>query len=529
MSTHPWLCPLTVIALLVAPRLEAAAPPCRASAYRGGALVVTDPALHPGHLAPGQVLPIRLSRLAAPGPGLAQPGGCERPGSVRYGTLVFRQVSPASVTFTAAFLEAGALGPARTITLLPGDGADLTGDGLQDVVLQVPAKALTAGPAAIDYALLAFPCDAAHTSMFALSPGAFAGGRYPYGISGVTPAGQFIFQSDCLPRLATCAGDLLVQPGPGDVMVEARSGRLARIERARRTLAGLELEYAGPGTPDLFREVFGAACVRVSGSLGELSRSAHSGPSPEWGWAGNLVDAAFSLPLLDDANGRLSLQAAARLNASIDFSAGVTFYGLSARLAADVDETVRLAADCRSARPWSQSFGPFILAAPEFPFTVDGVPLVFCLEVSAGLDLDNRDTGTALQGVRSSGHWGWSSSLAASWGWGGVRVDAPAPAATSSLVFQELPENENRMHGSATVRPWLTVKPRLGLASLLYAECPNRLAVSCTAMNAPPAFRPREDVSYQLEAGFSLDLPVLGSVWTRAWPVYAWSQTLPSD
>ena len=43
------------------------------------------------------------------------------------------------------------------------------------MVFQAPAKALTAGSAAIDYALLAFPCDAAHASTFALAPGAFPG------------------------------------------------------------------------------------------------------------------------------------------------------------------------------------------------------------------------------------------------------------------------------------------------------------------------------------------------------------------
>ena len=521
MSTHLWLCSLTAVILTCLPRLEAAGgPACRA--YRGGGLVVTDPALHPGHLAPGQVLPIRLSRLLPPGPGLPPLQGSEAPGSVRYGQLVFQRVSPSSITFTVAFREAGALGPARTITLLPGDGADLTGDGLQDVVFQAPAKALTAGSAAIDYALLAFPCDAAHASTFALAPGAFPGAKYPYGISGVTPSGEFIFLWD---GPAACAGECLVEPGPGDVMVEARSGRFGRIEQVRRTLAGLDLEYARPGTPDLFREVFGAAFVRVSGDLGHLRR----GFAQEWERQANLVDVAFTQPLMDNAYGKLDVEVAARLSATIDLSASVTFCGLSAQVAVDVDETLRLAADCLSSRPWSQSFGPLILAAPEFGFAVDGVPLVFSLEVSAGLDLDNQDTGTALQGVSSAGHWGWSASLAASWGWRGVQVNAPDPVAASSLVFQGLPENQNQMQGRASIRPWLIIKPRIGFSSLLYAECPNSLALSCTASSAPPSIRAREDVSYQLNAGFSLDLPLLGSVWARAWPVYSWSDTLWSN
>ena len=100
MSTHLWLCSLTAVILTCLPRLEAAGgPACRA--YRGGGLVVTAPALHPGHLAPGQVLPIRLSRLLPPGPGLPPLQGSEAPGSVRYGQLVFQRVSPSSITFMA--------------------------------------------------------------------------------------------------------------------------------------------------------------------------------------------------------------------------------------------------------------------------------------------------------------------------------------------------------------------------------------------------------------------------------------------
>jgi len=339
----------------------------------------------------------------------------------------------------------------------------------------------------------------------------------------VTPSGQFIFQSE---GPTVRAEAFLVEPGPGDVLVEARTGRFGRIGQARRTLAGLDLEYARPGTPFLFREVFGAAFVHVSGDLGQLSRR---GRAQEWDWQANLVDLSFTQPLMDNADGKLDLQVAARLSASIDLTADVTFYGLSAQVAADVDETLRLAADVRSSKPSSQTFGPLTLANPEFGFAVDGVPLVFSLEVSAGLDLDNQDTGTALQGVSSAGHWGWSASLAASWGWSGVEVNAPDPVATSSLVFQALPENRNRMKGSTTIRPWLGIKPRIGFSSLLYAECPNRLAVSCTAASATPAVRVREDVSYQLDAGFSLDLPLLGSVWERTWPVYTWSQVLSSN
>ena len=49
---------------------------------------------------PGQVLPIRLSRLTPPAGGERPPlQGAEVPGSVRYGQLVFQQVSPGRVTF----------------------------------------------------------------------------------------------------------------------------------------------------------------------------------------------------------------------------------------------------------------------------------------------------------------------------------------------------------------------------------------------------------------------------------------------
>ena len=201
--------PLAAAVLIFCAQLAAGTEPAyRTGAYHGGALIVTDPMISRGHLAPGQVLPIRLSRLTPPAdPALPPRRGAETPGSVRYGQLVFQQVSPAGVTFTVAFHEAGEdLGPSRTVTLHLGDSVDLTGDGLPDLALQVPVKALTVGTAAVDYALLSFPCDAAHTAMFALAPEAFAGSTYPYGISGVTAAGNFIFRSDSLaPAQATLA------------------------------------------------------------------------------------------------------------------------------------------------------------------------------------------------------------------------------------------------------------------------------------------------------------------------------------
>ncbi|MDR3671727.1 MAG: hypothetical protein P4L36_12835 [Holophaga sp.] len=534
MPTHRWSHLLAAITLSCWPGLRAAAPE---PAYHGGALVVTDPALHPGHLSPGQVLPIRLSRLVPPA-GAAPPAlqGCEAPGSVRYGQLVFGQLSPACVTFTVTFSPAGTAPPPRTVTLRLGDSVDLAGDGLPDLALRAPVKALTAGAVAIDYALLAFSCDAGHTAMFALAPEAFQDARYPYGISGVTPSGGFIFQSDCLPLRASgvrggnrasfqADRSLLVEPAPGDVLVEVRTGRLERIERVRRTLDGMELQYAPAGTPFLFREVFGAAWVHVSGKLADLGRRyrcGRSAPGPQWDWQENLVDLSFSQPLMDDADGRMELQVAVRLGVSLDLSANVNYYGLTAQLGAEVDEALRLAMDYRGERPWRHAFGPYTVAKPEVGFTVCGVPMSVSMELTAGLDLDNQDTGTALQGLRSTGRWGWSAALAASWGWRGIRVNASDPVLSDTLVIQGLPENRSDLNGHASISPWMTISPRLGFASFFYGECPNKLALVTSAGGG----HAQEDVSYQLSAGFKLELPVLGTVWERTWPLYQWSDTV---
>jgi hypothetical protein len=513
-------------------------PAYRTGAYHGGALIVTDPMISRGHLAPGQVLPIRLSRLTPPAdPALPPRRGAETPGSVRYGQLVFQQVSPAGVTFTVAFHEAGEdLGPSRTVTLHLGDSVDLTGDGLPDLALQVPVKALTVGTAAVDYALLSFPCDAAHTAMFALAPEAFAGSTYPYGISGVTAAGNFIFRSDSLAPAQATLASAAVEPAPGDVMVEARSGRLRRIDQVQRTPKGLDLHFAAPGAVFLFQQVFSAASVRVSGTLADLGRRYRCGPArpgDQWDWQGDLVDLDLTEPLMDDANGKLDVQVTARLSVELSLTADVNYYGMSSELAVYVDEALRLAADYRADQPWSTSFGPVTLADPEVFLVVNDVPMSFRLTVDAGLDLDDHDTGALLEGITSTGRWGWDGSMDASWSWRGIQVNAPDPVATNTLVIQGLPENQSRMDGLASVRPWVRLSPKLGLAGFLYGECPNTLSAATSVRNGASgnqqSTHAQEDASCQLEAGFTLELPVLGQVWERTWPLFTTSATVWSQ
>ncbi len=546
MHIPRWSHPL-LAALAGGLALEAAAnPPGTEPAYHGGALVVTDPGIARGHLAPGQILPIRLSRLTRPaGPGLPPLHGTETPGSVRYGQLEFLAVSPHRVTFTVAFRDAGTgLGAARTVTLRQGESVDLNGDGLPDLALEAPVQALTAGATAIEYALLAFPCDAAHAAMFALSPGSFAQGRYPYGISGVTPAGHFIFQSDCLPLkpagparsgrasfAAESAGaELAVQPSAGDVLVDARTGRFGPIGQVRRTLRGLDIQYAGATTPFQFREVFGAAYLNVSGNLAELNRRFRCGPASLWDGGLDLVDLSLTRHLLDGTYGQLDLQLAAKLSVSVDLSANINFHGLSAEVAAYLDESLRLAAAYRADQPHSDKFGPYNLARTEVGFSVCGVPLAVVLELNAGLDLDDQDTGSELQGVSSTGRWGWSAAFAARWGWRGVEVNAPAPVVTNTLVIRGLPENHARMKGQASIRPWLAITPKLKLAGTLCLESPNTLAAVASVRSAVAGDQQithaQEDVSYELAAGFCLDLPILGKVWERTWPLYTWSDTV---
>ena len=540
MHIPRWFHPLAALVLSGGPSLPAqAGPPALQPAYRGGALVVTDPGLAQGHLAPGQILPIRLSRLTPPaGPGLPPLQGAETPGSVRWGELAFLQVSPACVRFTASF---GAT--ARTFTLRQGESADLDGDGLPDLALQAPAKALSTGAGAVDYALLAFACDGAHTALFALAPEAFPGGRYPYGISGATPSGQFIFQSDCLPLRPVAASGpgvaafafeadagpgSLVQPAPGDVLVEAGTGRFGRIGAVRPRPGGLEIRYSAAASPFLFQEVFGAACIRISGSLAELGRRYRCGPVRSWDAGADLVDIDLVRPLMDDADGRLELQLRARLRATLSLGASINYYGLSANLAAYLDESLRLAAAYQARRPCRQSYGPLDLGGLEAGFAVYGVPVSFGMALSAGLDLAGPDAGDLLEGFSAAGRWGWSAAFAASWGWSGVEVNAPAPVLTDTLAVQALPENQVRLAGAATVRPWLSFTPRVGMASLLYGECGNTLAAVGSVRSGAEAgaLHAQLDVSYQLTPGFGLELPLLGRVWRQSWPQTVWSETV---
>lgn len=536
MSIPGWFHPLAALALAAGPCPAAATPaPSSAPAYHGGALLVTDPRFDQGHLAPGQVLPIRLSRLTRPAAGVPPPlGGAETPGSVRYGDLTFLQVTPARLTFSVAFRDGG---PARTITLRQGQAVDLTGDGLPDLELKAPVKALKAGAKELDYALLAFPCDGAHAALFALAPGAFRGNRYPYGISGVTPAGQFIFQSDCLPSspVSGPAGLLFpdragpafqVRPEPGDVLVEVATGRFGPIDSVRRSGSGLELRYAAATTPFQFRNVFGAARVQVSGNLADLARRYRCGPASLWTGSLDLLDIATTQHLLDDAHGKLDLQLAARLSVELSLSVNADFYGVSGDLAAYLDETLRLAAAFRADRPFSGKLGPVPLAQPQLGFAVFGVPMALALDLSTGLDVDNQDTGSLLEGLRATGRWGWRSEFAATWGWHGVQVNAPAPVVTDTLVLEALPENVVHFNGQATLRPWLSLTPRLTFGSIFRAEGPNTLAAVASVSNGGGNPHAQLDVTYQLAARFCLELPFLGQVWDRTWPLQAWTGTV---
>jgi hypothetical protein len=272
--------------------------------------------------------------------------------------------------------------------------------------------------------------------------------------------------------------------------------------------------------------VFGAASVEVSGNLADLARRYQCRPTPGGDWQGDL---ALSRTLLDDTHARLDLQVAAHLGLRLDLSASVNYYGLSARMAAGVDQTLRLAFAFKARRPLRQAFGPYTLADPRVGFAVCGVPLVVSLDVTGGLDLDDQLAGEALEGIQSTGTWGWSGALSAVWSWRGVRVTAPDPVSSHGLTVRPLPENRSTLRGKASIRPWVTLTPRIGLAASLYGECPSRFSLSASVAGPDGAFRAREDAAYRLSAGFALDLPVLGRIWEQAWPLYQWSDAVWSQ
>jgi hypothetical protein len=496
-------------------------------AYHGGALLVTDPDAARGHLAPGQVLPIRLARLAPDLGGGPDLDAGEDPASVRFGQLEFLRVGPAAVTFRAAFQQGdGSLGPARTLTLGLGQGADLDGCGRTDLSLEPPAKPL--GARSIAYARLAFHCDPEHTALFALDPAACPGARYPYGISGVTPSGQFIFQSDALPlrpgapgtaRLA--AGNLAVLPGAGDVLVDTGAGRIRPIDQVQARERGLDMTYGQPTTPFLFQEVFGAAFIRF--------RSANAAPEPGRRPLAHLVAFDTTRTLMDNAYGRLDLQAAAHLDASLDFTATINRRGMASHLAASLEESVRLAADYQAGQAWHQDFGTLSLANPKLLFTLSGIPVSLSLPVTCGLEADGDYRGRVLEGFRSTGSWHGTARLAAHWGWHDIRVEAPLPETRNDLAMEALPENHADLDGKARLRPWLAAAPSFGIADLLFGEFPLTFALEGALVGHGPSSGPigvQLDAQCQVGLGLKLQLPVLGRVWGRRWPLYDWTGPL---
>jgi hypothetical protein len=484
---------------------------------------VTDPAAAKGHLAPGQVLPIRLSRLPSD-----PAGALEVPDSVRYGQLEFLAVAPGAVTFRAAFLQAGGgLGPSRTVTLRLGDQVDLCGCGHPDLALEYPVQPLTAAGVQVPYSRLAFRCDDDHDALFALDPHGFPGARYPFGICALTPDGHFIFQSDG-PGLSRPEGPAVqmrrmeVEPAPGDVVVETQESRVRRIEAASRSGDRWRLLYARAATPHLLPEVFGAAFVCIQGSPEDLARRyGGSGPLPPQ-LVGNRVVLDTTRTLMDNEYGRLDLQVAADLRADLSLTAHINRRGLTAQLGAAADETLRLAADCRLDRPFHQDFGSWTLANPTLGFAVNGVPISFSLPVTAGVALDLTGTCRALEGLESQGRWRWTANLDVRWAWRGTRVDVPPPVTDSSMVVEALPENHAEVSGKADLRPWIAVAPTLGVAGMIFGACPAALSASGEILGAGPG-APALDAQCQLALGLALDLPLVGKVWKHNWPLYTWS------
>jgi hypothetical protein len=528
MFRVPWS---LLLALAALPAAALASPDPASRAYHGGALLVTDPGTAAGHLEPGRVLPIRLARLD-PGRSGAGPDfdAAEDPATVRYGQMEFLAVGPAEVRFRVAFRQPdGSLGPARTLALAVGQGADLDGCGQEDVALEPPVKPLSAQ--AVPYARLAFRCDARHTALYALDPASFPGARYPYGMAGITPAGHFIFQSDHLPlhpagpgRVRLAAGpDPAVAPGPGDILVDTASGRLHPVDCAHRDERGWDIRYGKATTPFQFTEVYGAAFIHVRGW-------ARPDPGPGEKPLVDLVAFDTTQTLFDNANGRLDLQAAAHLDAGLDLSASINWHGLAAELDAHLDESLRLAAEYRADRPWRQDFGSWTLAEPKLGFPVWGVPLSLSLPVTCGLVVDGDYTGKALEGLRSTGHWRWTARMAAKWSWRGVKVDAPPPVSEHTFVVEGLPENHAEMNGRADLRPWVSVAPTFGVADVLFGEFPVVLDLKGALVGRGPGTGIDAQLSARcrLEVGLKIKLPVLGKVWGERWPMYEWTGPIGS-
>jgi len=492
-------------------------------AYHGGALLVTDPAAVQGHLAPGQVLPIRLSRLPSD-----PAGALEAPDSVRYGQLVFLEVAPGTVTFRAAFLQAGGgLGPSRTVTLRLGDQVDLCGCGHPDLALEYPIQPLTAAGVQVTYSRLAFRCDDDHDALFALDPHGFPGARYPFGICALTPDGHFIFQPDG-PGLsrpecpAVQERRLEAEPAPGDVVVETQESRVRRIEAASRSGGRWRLRYARTSAPRLFPEVFGAAFVCILGSPKDLARR-YGGPGPlPPQLAGDRVVVNTTRTLMDNQYGRLDLHVAADLGADLSLTAHINRRGLTAQVGATADEALRLAADYRLDRAFHQDFGSWTLANPTMGFAVNGVPISFSLPVTGGLALDLAGTGRALEGLKAEGRWRWTANLDARWGWRGARVDVPPPVTDSSMVVEALPENHAEFSGKADLRPWIAVAPTLGVAGMISGACPTTLSAAGEILGAAPGGLAL-DAQCQLGLGLTLDLPLVGKVWKHDWALYTWN------
>jgi hypothetical protein len=308
------------------------------------------------------------------------------------------------------------------------------------------------------------------------------------------------------------------------VLVDARSGRFGRIARVDQHGRRLDIHFAAPGSPRQFQQIFGAAQVRLSGNLADLARRYRQRGARAPEATLDLLDTDSTVTLLQGPGGRLDLQVAARVSVTVDLTGSVNYYGITVQQSAFLDETLRLAAEYRADRPWTQQFSPFPMAALEVGFTVGGVPMSFGLDLSAGLDLDDQVTGTALQGFRSRGRWGWRSSFAATWGWRGVDVNAPAPVLTHEVTLEALLEARSDLRGTASLRPWVTLTPKLGFAGSLYGRLPCTVDATWSVRldGAEPA-RAWMGARCVLAAGLSLDLSLLGPVWQHSWPLETWT------
>lgn len=159
-------------------------------AYMGGSILYNPEEPASGHLLPGAVIAVRLSKVEKSTVDAVEVFTDDLSSEV-FGTLTVQSVDVQKIAFDLALFGKNGV-TKKQYSLAAGSKIDINGDSIDDLEYAAPKQA-HAGFASAVYLTLLSSQESLTTAMFAVLPEQYANGSYPSGIIGINPDGKYLY------------------------------------------------------------------------------------------------------------------------------------------------------------------------------------------------------------------------------------------------------------------------------------------------------------------------------------------------